>query len=106
MAQYRSVCRCRQSVVEQPELFLQPLMCGLSFSRMLKTSLPALFNGSRFPSIRTNLSGLSRPSGHTDVMSFFLPFCKEKRNEYLLVERILQFVILYVVPLLRPFPLT
>ena len=37
-------------------------------------------------------------------MSFFLPFCKEKRNEYLLVERILQFVILYVVPLLRPFP--
>ena len=37
-------------------------------------------------------------------MSFFLPYCKEKRNEYLLVERILQFVILYVCPLLRTFP--
>ena len=69
-------------------------MCGLSFSSMLRMSLPCRLSGSRFPSIRSNFSGFRRVSGGDRNKAQFFSFGCKQRQEHLFVERVLEFVVL------------
>lgn len=101
----RSVCRRRQPVIKETELLFQALHVGIVPFTDVEYQASGTVQRFQVSLDAYELVGLVATVGRdVDIITFLLSLGEEQRHEHLLVERVLELVVLYIVALLRPFP--